>query len=248
LVLRVEDTAGKPIALAVNFAAHPTLSDRTSRYFSADYPGVLADRVEKATGAPCLFLQGAAGDLSPRLPGEERGVEPFGRALADEVLALAKTIHPSDVEKTSLKAVEEDFRFGVRYDLGSPTVKALFVAAFYRDLVEFYEREYHEGVRPRLTAALVDGRIGVVGVSGEFFCAHALSLKRRARLEHVLFLGYCNDYHQYFPTIEAASEGGYGTAPPVAPAELGAGERVIDRALIHLFQLRGQLPVGSSKR
>ena len=64
LVLRIEDTEGKAIAHAVNFAAHATMRDIKERKFSADYPGVLADLVEKKTGAPCLFLQGAAGDLS----------------------------------------------------------------------------------------------------------------------------------------------------------------------------------------
>ena len=61
----------------------------------------------------------------------------------------------------------------------------------------------------------------------------------RARLEHLIFLGYCNDYHQYFPTIEASTEGGYGTEVPVAMVEYGAGERIMDRALIHLYQMRG---------
>ncbi len=75
----------------------------------------------------------------------------------------------------------------------------------------------------------------------------ALSLKRRARLEHVFFLGYCNDYQQYFPTIEAAAEeaaaeGGYGADATVSPAEVGAGERMIDRALIHLYKMRGKMP------
>ena len=69
LVLRVEDCDGKAIAHAVNFAAHPTLRDIRERKFSADYPGVLADVVEKETKAPCLFLQGAAGDLSAKVPG-----------------------------------------------------------------------------------------------------------------------------------------------------------------------------------
>src|SRR5262249_48867524 len=68
LVLRVEDVDGKPIAHAVNFAAHPTMLDAKGRKFSADYPGALAALVEKETGAPCLFLQGAAGDLSPNPP------------------------------------------------------------------------------------------------------------------------------------------------------------------------------------
>ena len=67
-------------------------------------------------------------------------------------------------------------------------------------------------------------------------------LKRRARLEHLFFLGYCNDYQQYFPTIEAVAEKGYGTDPAVSPAEIGAGERIMDRALIHLYQMRGQIP------
>src|SRR5262249_38202495 len=60
LVLRVEDKDGKPIAHAVNFAAHPTSIDAKDRRFSADYPGALTEVVEKETGAPCLFLQGAA--------------------------------------------------------------------------------------------------------------------------------------------------------------------------------------------
>src|SRR5207244_1586791 len=128
-----------------------------------------------------------------------------------------------------------------RIDLGNPFVKAALGQAFFPSIVDFFEREYREGIRPHLTVALLDGRIGFVGVSGEFFCGHALSLKRRARLEHVFFLGYCNDYQQYFPTIEAAAEGGYGADATVSPVEVGAGERMIDRALIHLYKMRGKL-------
>ena len=39
-------------------------------------------------------------------------------------------------------------------------------------------------------------------------------------------------------------EGGYGTAPPIAVAEVGAGEKLTDKALIKLYQLRGKLPEG----
>ena len=52
--------------------------------FSADYPGALAALLEKETGAPCLFLQGAAGDLSTN-PGPARGPEPFGQALGRDL-------------------------------------------------------------------------------------------------------------------------------------------------------------------
>jgi neutral ceramidase len=239
LVLRVEDAAGTAIAHAVNFAAHATMRDIKERKFSADYPGVLADLVEKETGAPCLFLQGAAGDLSAN-PSGKGGADKFGQELGREALTLARSIRCAAVEPV-LEAHEEDFRFQPRILVSNPLVRLALNQAFFPDLISFYEREYREGVRPHLTAALLAGQIGFVGVSGEFFCGHALSLKRRARLKHLFFLGYCNDYQQYFPTIEAVSEGGYGTDPTVSPAEVGAGERVVDRALIHLYQMRGQL-------
>jgi hypothetical protein len=241
LILRLEDSEGKPLAHLVNFAAHPTMHDVKVRKFSADFPGALAALVEKETGAPCLFLQGAAGDLSTRL-GDHKGPDAFGKALGKEVLALASGIRCGASDKPTLLVREEEFTFESRLDLSNPFITALMGATFFPTLVSFYEREYRDGIRPRLTVALLDGRIGFVGVSGEFFCGHALSLKRRARLDHLLFLGYCNDYHQYFPTIEAAAEGGYGTEPTVAVAELGAGERMMDRALLHLYQMRRKLP------
>jgi hypothetical protein len=240
VVVRIEDAAGKPIAHLVNFAAHPTMHPAKLMKFSADYPGAMAALVEKEVGGQCLFLQGAAGDLSTNA-GAERGPEKFGQALGWQVLELARTIKPALGKNLTLQTRAEEFKFGKRVDLGNPTIKAAYSAAFFPAIVSFYEREYREGVRPRLTVALLGGKVGLVGVSGEFFCGHALSLKRRARLEHVLFLGYCNDYHQYFPTIEAAAEGGYGADAQVSPVEPGAGERIIDRALVHLYQMCGKI-------
>lgn len=239
IVVRVEQADGKPVAHLVNFAAHPTMHPAKVHQFSADFPGPLAAHVEKELGGLCLFLQGAAGDLSAN-PGPETGPDKFGRALGRQVVEMAKGVR-CDLADTSVRFREHEFRFANRLDLSNPFLRTALSAAFFKDLVEFYEREYREGVRPRLTTGLLDGRIGIVGVSGEFFCGHALALKRRARLDHLLFLGYCNDYQQYFPTIEGAAEGGYGTEPWVAPAAIGSGERVMDRALLDLYELRGKL-------
>jgi hypothetical protein len=240
LVLRVEDADGKPIAHAVNFAAHPTMLDARMRKFSADYPGVMAELVEKETGVPCLFLQGAAGDLSPN-PGDNGGPTKFGQQLGKLVLEMAGTIKCSAEEKPTLAVRSESFRFKCRIDLGNPLTKLALGKAFFPAIIDFYDQEYRDGVKPQLTAAVLNGKIGFVGVSGEFFSDHANQLRRRARLEHLLFLGYCNDYHQYFPTIEASTEGGYGTELPVAVVEYGAGEAMMNRALVHLFQMRGKL-------
>lgn len=241
LVVRIEDLQGKPVAHLVNFAAHPTMIEGKDRRFSADYPGVMAGLVEKETGAPCLFLQGAAGDLSANPPAGAGGYQKFGEALGREVLELAKTVRPALGKDLAFKVRARDFQFGKRIDLSNPLVRTALNLAFFPELVDFYEREYREGVRPHLTTALLGTQIGIVGVSGEVFCGHALSLKKRARLDHLLFLGYCNDYQQYFPTIEAVSEGGYGTGMEVSPAEIGAGERIIDRALMDLYEMAGKI-------
>ncbi len=242
IVVRVEHADGKPLAHLVNFAAHPTMLDARLRELSADFPGALARAVEAELGGQCLFLQGAAGDLSPN-PSERTGPDGFGRELARIVLELSRKTKCS-LESAKVQVRERDFVFGKRFDLSNPLLRLAYSLAFFPDLVDFYEREYREGVRPHLTTVLLDGRIGLVGVSGEFFCEHALHLKRRARLEHLLFLGYCNDYQQYFPTIQACAEGGYGADQTVSPVELGAGERVMDRALLDLFEMQGKIRGG----
>lgn len=240
IVVRIEDAQKKTVAHLVNLAAHAILRDAKLRDFSADFPGALARKVEKEAGGVCLFLQGAAGDLSPnRKHGAD--ADEFGEALANHVLTLSKAIRCELSQPKSLKVREHDFTFEKRFDISQPFVRAAFSMAFFKDLIDFYEREYREGIRPHLTTALLDERIGIVGVSGEFFCDHSLRLKNRARLDHLLFVGYCNDYQQYFPTIEAVAEGGYGADATVSPVEIGAGERIMDRALIDLLEMRGKI-------
>jgi hypothetical protein len=240
IVVRIENAERKPIAHLVNFAAHPVLTDSKSHAISADYPGPMARLVEKELGGLCLFLQGAAGDLSPN-PGGPASVDGFGEELGRLVVMLSKKTRCETAEVSELKVRERDFTFGKRVDLGNRLVRAAYSLAFFPELIDFYEREYRDGIRPHMTTALLDGHIGFVGVSGEFFCEHANHLRRRAGLQALLFLGYCNDYHQYFPTIEAAAQGGYGADAMVSPVEIGAGERMMDQALIDLLQLKGKL-------
>ncbi len=239
-VLRVEGLDGQSIAHAVHFAAHPTILPARLLDFSADYPGALCRVVEKETGVPCLFLQGAAGDLSPRAL-KHGDADGFGEHLAGVVLKRIATIKPQASARPTLEVATESFRFKPRVDLTNPLISLAYNQAFFPALVAFYEREYRPDVRPRIDVALLDGRFGLVGFSGEPFCGHSLSLKRRARLEHLFVMGYCNDYQQYFPTIEAAAEGGYGADFIVAIAEVGAGERMADAALMRLYRMRGKI-------
>jgi hypothetical protein len=80
------------------------------------------------------------------------------------VLTLAQGIHCAD-DKASLKVAERDLRFKSRADLRNPLIKDVFVRTFFKDLVDFYDREYVDGVRPHLAVALLNQSIGFVGVS-----------------------------------------------------------------------------------
>lgn len=239
-VMRFDDSAGKPRAILVNFAAHPTTIDAAVLKFSADYVGAMKAAIEKQMGAPAVFMQGASGDLSVN-QGTNRGYQAFGQALGNEVVKLVTSLVTKEVAQPSLQVREERFKFGSRTDWSNPLVRAGFAVAFFPELVDNYLEEYAEGVRPRLTVALLNGEFALVGASGEFFANHSLRLKERARVKQVFFFGYCNGYHQYFPTIEAVAEGGYGAASTVSPVAVGAGEEMMNTALIWIYQMLGKI-------
>jgi hypothetical protein len=239
-VMRFDDTAGKPVAIVVNFAAHPTMLPAGMLKFSADYVGALKAEVTKETGAAAIFMQGAAGDQSVN-EGANKGYQAFGQALAREAVKLAQSLSPEEVAHASLDCREERLRFSARTDFANPLVKAAYQKAFFPELVPNYIDEYADGIRPRLTVALLNGDIALVGVSGEFFSNHAIRLKQRARVKQLFFFGYANGYHQYFPTIEAVAEGGYGADNAVSPAAVGAGEEVMNTALIRIYQMLGRI-------
>lgn len=239
-VMRFDDLSGKPLALVVNFAAHPTMIPASTLKFSADYVGAMKSALEKEFGGRAIFMQGAAGDQSTN-PGTNKGPEAFGQALAREVIKLASGLETQEVAEPRLEVKEQRFKFGSRTDLSNPLVRLTYSAAFFPELIPNFADEYADGVRPRLTVALLNGEIGLVGVSGEFFCNHSLRLKERARMKQLFFFGYANGYHQYFPTIEAVAEGGYGADNAVSPAAVGAGEEIMNTALLWLYQMRGKI-------
>ena len=66
LVARVSGAGDQTLATVVNYACHPTTLAWDNRLVSPDFPGAMREVVEDATGAPCLFIQGASGDLGPK--------------------------------------------------------------------------------------------------------------------------------------------------------------------------------------
>ncbi len=65
LLARVTDPRSRLLATVINYACHPTTLAWDNTLISPDYIGALREVVECETSAPCLFLQGASGDLGP---------------------------------------------------------------------------------------------------------------------------------------------------------------------------------------
>lgn len=80
---------GATVATLVNYACHPTTLAWQHRGVSPDYVGATREVVEAATGAPCLFVQGASGELAPReqYTGDTAVADRHGRSLGHAVLA-----------------------------------------------------------------------------------------------------------------------------------------------------------------
>jgi hypothetical protein len=84
LVGRVTDEVGDVLATLVNYACHPTTLAWENTLISPDFPGAMREVVERATGgAPCLFLQGASGELAPpeQYSGDVAVADRHGRQL-----------------------------------------------------------------------------------------------------------------------------------------------------------------------
>lgn len=94
VVARVTNTAGQLLATCVHYACHPTTLAWDNRLVSPDFPGVMRETVEAHTSAPCVFLQGASGDVGPvrGFVGETATADQNGRELAFSALSALESM------------------------------------------------------------------------------------------------------------------------------------------------------------
>lgn len=133
LVGLVEDAhTHVPLATLVNYACHPTTLAWENRLLSPDFPGALRELVESATHAPCLFLQGASGDLGTVVQhGRDPAVaDQLGRRLGHAVLSVLES-WPDALHRVD-QIVESGAPLGIAHPVPPATSSAL--AADLRDV------------------------------------------------------------------------------------------------------------------
>jgi neutral ceramidase len=99
-VARIDGQDGTAIASLVGFGCHPITLGPEANVVSADYPAAMRHVVEGATGAPCLFLQGAEGDVTvvDGMGGDPAIADRLGRILGHEAAKVWEEIEPRNVE------------------------------------------------------------------------------------------------------------------------------------------------------
>ena len=97
------------LATLVNYACHPTTLAWDNRLVSPDFIGAMRETVEAhTTSAPCLFLQGASGELAPahQYAGETAVADGHGRQLGFAALAALQSMLPPRHELVYDRVVE----------------------------------------------------------------------------------------------------------------------------------------------
>ncbi|MCC7162443.1 MAG: hypothetical protein IT331_08110 [Anaerolineae bacterium] len=115
-VIRIDDVGtGEPIAILVNFAAHPTIMAWDNRLLSPDYPGTLRRTVESIVGGVCLFLQGAAGnqDTVRDYMCRSEDARWVGKQIGIEAARVASLIETQPTQLDVSSHVESSWTMGI---------------------------------------------------------------------------------------------------------------------------------------
>src|ERR1035437_4117919 len=240
MVLRIDSEEGAPIAILVNYACHAVVLGPENLQYSPDYPGEMRRVVEAAyPGAVCLFVQGGAGNINPyydKTPLIEDAValmRETGRTLAREVLRVAAGIKPHSVPDTDLRIARDTLQFKARFNQGK-----VLAATDPRRLTLSGRLHIEAATRgpyiAPITTMLLGREFAYVGAPCEIFVDFQMNMRERVRDFPIIFAGYTNKNLGYVPTIRAAVDGGYGASQIGSYLEVGAGNRMIDAAVVRL--------------
>lgn len=115
LVGRITDANNKIIAVLVNYACHPTTLAWENELTSPDYIGAMREVIKDHTDAPCLFLQGASGELAPRRQyvADPKVADTNGRELGFAVLATLENMLPPGMKFSFDRVVKSGADLGI---------------------------------------------------------------------------------------------------------------------------------------
>ncbi len=108
LVGRITDEQDRIRGVLVNYACHPTTLGWGNRLISPDFVGSMRELVQAETHAPCLFLQGASGELAPaeQYVAAVEKADKNGRVVGYSVMATLESMLAPKTELSFSRIVE----------------------------------------------------------------------------------------------------------------------------------------------
>jgi hypothetical protein len=250
-VLRVDSIEGQPLAILVNYACHPVVFGPDNLQYSADWPGVMIRTVEQTfatssgAGPLCMFLQGGDGDINPFYavtPLVEDAVKMrdwTGERMGREAARVAKAIQTEATPDARLDFAEDLMPFHFRWN--PEKFRQAVLASWGPKAAESFDRRKQAIYQLPVATVLINNRIAWMTLPGEPFVNFQIDWRNRCPVRDAFFLGYANGSFGYFPTIYAASLGGYGAGNTATWIEPGAGEQMVDHAVAKAYEMLGRL-------
>ena len=245
-VIRIDRADGSPMAVLTNYSCHPVVFGSDNLQYTADFPAVTNRVVESKFGSRTLslFLQGAPGDINPYHAVTPLAEDPdkardwTGERLGAEAARVASEIHTQAVTDSSIQFAEDMMPVRLRWN--QDRFREALVKFLGPNVLEEYgpiQREFQVPV----ATVLINRQIAMMTFPGEPFVDFQMNWRDRCPVPVALLLGYTNGYYGYFPTIRAAASGGYGAASAATWVEPGAGERIVDHAVVRTLEMLGRL-------
>jgi hypothetical protein len=225
-LIRIERPDGSLIGLAANYAIHGTVLSGSNTAISGDAPGVVTEYLEKALGAPVLFLNGAAGNAAPiysvyPTPGAGHLSE-FRVLLGDRILEANKLLAKGSAD-VALRLDELFVETALKPGLEWPP-----------ELARYARVEDSGRVLVRLPVRVLRLKDTVIWAAPvELFSEIAIDVRRLSPFPHTFYVGYTNGWFGYLPTARAFAEGGY--EPKTSPFT-DAAEGDLTRQIVTFLQ------------
>jgi len=250
----------EPLVTLVNMACHATLLGPNSYAVSAEWPGVMRREVESATGALCMFLQGATGNLNPHHEWDENDLEVMeqvGRDVAAQVLGNLAALEPISASPLQARCdtawlpivpqTGPDGKRPVTYKevlakyAGVPRLlvdRVLNARYPWKTTLEQRDGKWHTPMEIQVFRL---GDCALVAHAAESFNEIGTAIKDGSPAVMTLFAGYSNGCIGYLPTEAAHVLGGYEVEltpyiyrmPGVLDPSCGA---LVTRRSLHILQ------------
>ena len=219
---------GENIGSIAHFAAHPTAAARNLS-FTRDWPGYIVDKVEELTNAPCIYFNGAEGDVGPRLSngrtaGGEEYIMEAGLIAAADIEKAYNNINGYEVPKLNIgygnillpfveppsrECVEEQI---AEFEKDPDDIKGVKSSQY--DQLKKVRAVYEAGdefpcSRDVYQTIVALGELVIVPACFEVFCAIALKLRELSPYKYTILLGLTGGTLGYLPTEDQIPFGGY---------------------------------------